>query len=50
MLKTKKGREIIQSIPTRQILIETDGSYSKYNNRHILPEGIPSIYRDFEFF
>lgn len=50
MLRTKKGREIIQSIPTRQILIETDGPYSKYNNRQILPQDIPSIYRDFESF
>lgn len=50
MLKTKKGKEIVQSIPLRQILIETDGPYSKYNNRQIVPDDIPSIYRDFEFF
>lgn len=50
MLRTKKGREIIQSIPLRQILIETDGPYSKYNNRQTVPEDIPSIYRDFESF
>ncbi|MFF2889069.1 TatD family hydrolase [Paenibacillus sp. NPDC057967] len=50
MLRTKKGKEIIQSIPLRYILIETDGPYSKYNNRQTVPEDIPSIYRDFEHF
>ncbi|WP_339221837.1 Qat anti-phage system TatD family nuclease QatD [Paenibacillus sp. FSL W7-1332] len=50
MLRTKKGKEIIQSIPLRHILIETDGPYSKYNNRQTMPEDIPSMYRDFENF
>ncbi|MFI8715384.1 TatD family hydrolase [Brevibacillus brevis] len=50
MLRTKKGREIIRSIPLRHILIETDGPYSKYNNRQTVPDDIPSIYRDFEYF
>ncbi len=48
MLSTKKGREIIQSIPLRHILIETDGPYSKYNNRQTVPDDIPSIYCEFE--
>ncbi|MEI0738812.1 TatD family hydrolase [Paenibacillus sp. JTLBN-2024] len=48
MLRTKKGREIIRNIPFRQVLIESDGPYSKYDNRTIVPEDIPSIYRDFE--
>jgi len=50
MLRTKKGREIIKNIPIQHLLIETDGPYSKYNNRQIVPEDIPSIYRDFENF
>lgn len=50
MLRTKRGREIIQSVPLPQILIETDGPHSKYNNRQTVPDDIPSIYRDFEHF
>lgn len=50
MLKSKRGKEIISNTPLERILIETDGPYCKLKNRHIIPNDIPSVYRDFEDF
>lgn len=50
MLKSKKGKEFISNVPLERILIETDGPYGKFKNRHITPGDIPSAYKDFEHF
>ncbi|AIF42157.1 hypothetical protein X953_01550 [Virgibacillus sp. SK37] len=50
MLKSKKGKEIINNVPLERLLIETDGPYSRVKKRHILPNDIPLVYSDFELF
>lgn len=50
MLKSKKGREILKRIPVDKILIETDGPFSKINNKVILPNNLSYVYKKFEEF
>lgn len=48
MLTSKNGRDIIQSIPTSQLLFETDGPFARKNRKIVYPNDIQEIYRDFE--
>lgn len=50
MLKSKKGKDIINNVPLERILIETDGPHSTIKNRQIVPVDIPTVYSDFEQF
>lgn len=50
MLKTKNGIKILNKIPLNKILFETDGPFSKYENKIISPENIENIYKLFNDF
>jgi len=46
MLRTKKGTEIIKSIPLNRILIETDGPFSNFKGRPISPNDLSQVYNE----
>lgn len=48
MLNSKKGKEIILSIPKHLILFETDGPFARRNKNVITPSQIKDIYLEFE--
>ncbi|MEC1564072.1 TatD family hydrolase [Bacillus velezensis] len=48
MLRSKKGKEIIKSMPLERILIETDGPYGSIGKQKIVPKDIPEVYSAFE--
>lgn len=50
MLRSKKGKEIIKSVPLDRILVETDGPYGSIGKRNVVPNDIPKVYNDFEQF
>ncbi|GEN56390.1 hydrolase [Halolactibacillus alkaliphilus] len=50
MLRSKKGKEIIKSLPLDRILVETDGPYGSIGRKSIVPNDIPRIYGEFEQF
>lgn len=50
MLRSKKGKEIIKSMPLERILIETDGPFGSIGKQKIIPEDIPKVYSSFEQF
>lgn len=45
MMKTKKGLEIIQSIPLDRILVESDGPFTKVGNKVSEPENLYLTYK-----
>lgn len=44
MLKSKKGRDIINKIPKNKILVESDGPFGKINNKTVNPQDIIKVY------
>lgn len=48
MLRSNKGRKVITKIPIDRILIETDGPFSKFNNKLVKPADLIEIYTYFE--
>lgn len=50
MLRSKKGKEIIKSLPLDRILVETDGPYGSIGKHKIVPNDIPKVYGAFEQF
>lgn len=46
MMKTKKGLEIIKSIPLDRILVESDGPFTKVGDKVAKPENLRSIYNE----
>ncbi|MBO2537015.1 TatD family hydrolase [Rummeliibacillus suwonensis] len=48
MLYTKNGQKIIQRIPKKSILFETDGPFARINRKIITPDTLPDIYCEFE--
>ena len=45
MMKTKKGLEIIKSIPLDRILVESDGPFTKVGNKVSEPENLYLTYK-----
>lgn len=50
MLKNIKGKKIINEIPIDRILVETDGPFSRFNNKSIMPVDLKEVYSSFEEF
>lgn len=50
MLRSKKGKEIIENVPLERILIETDGPYGSIGKHNIIPNDLPRVYSAFEQF
>lgn len=46
MMKTKKGLEIIKSIPLDRILVESDGPFTKVGNKVAEPENLHLTYNE----
>lgn len=45
MLRSKKGRMILKSIPLNRILVETDGPFIKFNGEIVSSKHIENIYK-----
>ena len=45
-MKTKKGLEIIKSIPLDRILVESDGPFTKVGNKVAEPENLHLTYNE----
>lgn len=48
MLSTQKGINIMRSVPTERILVESDGPYGKFQKKVFKPENLETIYKEFE--
>ena len=44
MINSKKGAKIISKIPTKKLLVETDGPFIKYKGRDVEPMDVKDIY------
>lgn len=44
MLQSKRGLNIIKSIPLDRILIETDGPFTDFKKQTIFPENLSEVY------
>lgn len=50
MLKSSNGQKILKKLPLDRIIIESDGPFTKYQNKVSTPKEIEKIYKEFENF
>jgi len=46
MLRSNKGKKIIQSVPLDRILFETDGPFTRVDKKIVTPDLIPAAYKE----
>lgn len=50
MLRSSKGIAILRELPISRVLVETDGPFTKYRNKIVLPSNLEEIYSEFSDF